>query len=58
MFRFGFKSWFEKETAKLQSVIEQQLRYMNDSKAKSNANIRMLHAQLTQLKEQLTNAQE
>ncbi len=43
----------KQETAKLHSVIEQQNRYINDSKVRSNAKIRMLHAQLTQLQEQL-----
>ncbi len=42
-----------KEVAKLQKLVEQQNRYINESKAKSNANIRILHSQLTACKEQL-----
>jgi hypothetical protein len=43
-----------KEVGKLQTIVDQQNRYINDSKAKSNNNIRILHSQLTASNSEIT----
>lgn len=45
-----------KELEKMQKTIDQQNRYINESKGKSNANIRLLHSQLLSTKEKMAKA--
>ena len=45
-----------KEMTKLQTIVDQQNRYINESKAKSNKKIRILHSQLVAAKEELGRA--
>ena len=44
-----------KELTKLQTIVDQQSRYICESKAKSNSKIRLLHAQLLAAKEEAEN---